>query len=509
MGEYIGAPISAALELKPTVGLPDIEAALAAWLKDSHGVELKPGEHHDLVVEWRVSNGKSYACQLVTAQSSHQERSTVTALRDEAGAVVFIEKTPFAGSDSPHATVDLSEDMKGLFRSLGPLAQDVVGHERHEIHNLSADDPEKLLTSLQSGLAPGLLIAIVENESAKPSTSQRVILDALRGLALAGWAHANAALINNLKSEGTVRPGSLISIARTSFGLDAHIVASTSLKTKPASARRLILRRQLSAPIPFEVERRRSSAMTRLLSRGEEIDLPTALQLLDEENQRANALENRVKDLETQLQRALDEQDTALGDLDDALSRLRYLDRAFRELGQIPTVEADFDDDWRPESSVDALMAAQELLPFLTIGPTEAHCKALDSQQKRSIWAKKIWLSLRALNDYCRAKTEGRFSGDVAMYRDNPPDGSIPLLAEYAAFESESTSNQPSLRALRMFPVPASVDTSGMAYMQQHVKVDRGGQSAPRIHFYDDSGGATQRIYVGYIGPHLATSTTF
>ena len=154
-------------------------------------------------------------------------------------------------------------------------------------------------------------------------------------------------------------------------------------------------------------------------------------------------------------------------------------------------------------------MAAQELLPFLVISAGEDSCNILDGQQKRSIWAKKIWLSLRALNDYCRSKAEGRFSGDIAMYRDNTPDGAIPLLAEYAPMESEPTTNNQNLRAIRTFTVPTTVDPAGKVYMEQHLKVDRGGQSAPRIHLYDDSGGPTQRIYIGYIGPHLATSSAF
>jgi hypothetical protein len=133
----------------------------------------------------------------------------------------------------------------------------------------------------------------------------------------------------------------------------------------------------------------------------------------------------------------------------------------------------------------------------------------LDAHQKRGIWAKKIWSSLRALNDYCRAKAEGRFSGDIAMYRDNTPYGAIPLLAEYAPTESKSTTDDASLVAARTFVVATDVHPAGKTYMEQHVKIDKGGQSAPRIHLYDDSGGATQRIYIGYVGPHLPTAGGF
>jgi hypothetical protein len=249
--------------------------------------------------------------------------------------------------------------------------------------------------------------------------------------------------------------------------------------------------------------------MTRLLSSGSEIDLPTALQLLDDESQRANELSNRVKELETLLERAYEEQDSALGELDNAQSQVRYLQKAFKELGEVPLVEAEDDEDWLPESSVDALVAARESLPFLVIGATEDSCVLLDAHQKRGIWAKKIWSSLRALNDYCRAKAEGRFSGDIAMYRDNTPDGAIPLLAEYAPTESKSTIDDANLVAARTFVVATDVHPVGKAYMEQHVKIDKGGHSAPRIHLYDDSGGATQRIYVGYVGPHLPTAGGF
>ena len=158
---------------------------------------------------------------------------------------------------------------------------------------------------------------------------------------------------------------------------------------------------------------------------------------------------------------------------------------------------------------MEALMAAQELLPFLVISAAEDGCKALDAQQKRGIWGKKVWTALRALNEYCRAKADGRFSGDLMKYREDPPEGAIPLLSEYSGKESEPTTNNPGLRKLRTFPVPTTVDPSGKIYMEQHVKVDRGGQSAPRVCIYDDSGGPSQRIYVGYIGPHLATWSSF
>jgi|GEM_PF-3523314 len=509
MGGYVGAPINAVLPLSPSVTLSEIESALAEWLEKAHGVALESAEDENLVVEWRASAGEEFSCQLVASDSGQQVRRTITAFCDSIGAVAVVDETPLAANDAPHSVVDLSDGMRLLLNTFLPVEKDFMGLDRSLPTNFTTADSEKLLATLDHELTPGLVVAVIPKEGKGLSIAQSALLSDVCGLAVIGFVQVGAELLSDIGIATQITPGSILSITRTATGLDPHVVASTSLRTKLDSARRLIVRRHLSAPVPFDLERRRSAAMTRLLATGHEVDLPTALLLLDEESQRANELANKVKELETNLERAFDEQDAALGDLDDALSRLRYLERAFKELGEVPTVESDFDDDWRPDSSLDALIAAQELLPFVVISASDDGCKALDEQQKRGIWGKKIWMALRALNEYCRAKAEGRFSGDLAKYREDPPESAIPLLYEYAGKESEPTTNNPGLRALRTFGVPKSVNSSGRAYMEQHVKIDRGGQSAPRIHFYDDSGGPSQRIYVGYIGPHLATWSSF
>lgn len=509
MGGYVGAPIAAVLPLVAAVTLSQVEGTLAEWLEISYGAALETAEYDDLVVEWRVADGAAFACQLVVSDSGRLVRRTVTAFSDDGGAVATIDETPLAAADAPHAMVDLSEGIRLLLGTFLPITKSVMKLDRRAPVDFAAIDSKELLSTLAGELTPGIVVAVTSGDGVKPSIAQQALLSDLSGLAVVGSAPLGAELLSDIGTSSSIRPGSIVSITRTANGLDAHVVPSTSLRMKLESARRLIVRRQLSAPIPFDLERRRSAAMTRLLASGHEVDLPTALQLLEEESQRANELDNRAKELETTLERAFEEQDAALADLDDALSRLRYLERAFKDLGEVPTVQADSDDDWRPDSTLDALFAAKEFLQFLVITATEDDCKALDSQQKRTIWGKKVWMALRALNEYCRAKAEGRFSGDIVKYRGDPPDGAIPLLSDYAANESGPTTNNPALRAARMFTVPPTVNPKGKVYMEQHVKVDRGGQSAPRIHLYDDSGGSSQRIYIGYIGPHLPTWSSF
>jgi len=503
-----GAPVSAVLQLQPSVTRDAVVDALSAWLLKAHAVALESAEYDGLMVEWRASDDEPLACQLVASDSKDGVRRTITVACDEAGAVAFIEETPFAATDAPHAQVDLSQPLQLLLGCMTPLATTVLNLPRGEIADLATVGALDLVSSLSQDLAPGLLLAVTPTAGGTTSPQQGLLED-LSGLALVGSVPTGSDLLGELGVTAQARSGCVVCVSRSVDGLDTQVIASTSLRTKLDSARRLVVRRQLAAPIPFDLERRRSNAVSRLLAGGTEIDLPTALQLLDEESQRANDLNNRVKELELMLEIAYDEQDSALGELDNAQSQVRYLQKAFKELGEVPLVEAEDDDDWQPDSCVDALVAAREALPYLVIGATDDGCAALDSHQKRGIWAKKIWSSLRALNDYCRAVTEGRFSGDITMYRDDTPPGGIPLLAEYAATESKSTNDDADLVAIRTFTVPSTVDPSGRAYMQQHVKVDKGGQSAPRIHLHDGAKGPTERIYIGYIGPHLPTSTKF
>jgi len=65
------------------------------------------------------------------------------------------------------------------------------------------------------------------------------------------------------------------------------------------------------------------------------------------------------------------------------------------------------------------------------------------------------------------------------------------------------TLNNPRFRRLRMLPVSKAVDDSGYVLMQEHIRVERGGSPSPRIHYYDDTRGATRKVHIGWLGPHL------
>lgn len=74
--------------------------------------------------------------------------------------------------------------------------------------------------------------------------------------------------------------------------------------------------------------------------------------------------------------------------------------------------------------------------------------------------------------------------------------------------ESQTTQQNDRFRAERTFRVPHDVEASGECYMGAHIKLRKGGQPAPRIHFYDDTAGETGKIHVGWYGDHLTNSKT-
>jgi hypothetical protein len=72
-----------------------------------------------------------------------------------------------------------------------------------------------------------------------------------------------------------------------------------------------------------------------------------------------------------------------------------------------------------------------------------------------------------------------------------------------ASLESDTVRQDPRLAEQRRFRVPKAIDQSGYAEFWAHVKIGNSGQTAPRLHYYDDTSGPTGAVVVGYIGPHL------
>ncbi len=189
----------------------------------------------------------------------------------------------------------------------------------------------------------------------------------------------------------------------------------------------------------------------------------------------------------------------------DLRRRLAFLERRERERGE--RVVAEVDPVPAPTSVADAVSLARETLSQVVLGNVEETAAELDVHTGGELYAAKTWAALQALNDYAVARSAAQFAGSFYQWCQQRPEGAWGMsTAAVAMGESESVNDNPDLRAKRMFPVPREVDAEGRAYMPAHIKIVKRGSPCPRLHFLDDAGGATGKVYVGYIGEHLPTA---
>jgi hypothetical protein len=155
---------------------------------------------------------------------------------------------------------------------------------------------------------------------------------------------------------------------------------------------------------------------------------------------------------------------------------------------------------------------AQREFCGLAFGPRVA-ATGLDGHLRSDQWLRRTWDVLELLDAYARARQATADRGDAALrgfayyVKENGGERGIsPTLV--ASGESEMVVNTPRFRNARTFPVPTEIHPSGWEFFGAHVKIDRGGGVAPRLHYLDDTAGPTGLVHVGYLGPHLPSPET-
>ncbi len=171
-------------------------------------------------------------------------------------------------------------------------------------------------------------------------------------------------------------------------------------------------------------------------------------------------------------------------------------------------VAVDIDASGRKYPQVTSVRQALELaranLLKVEIPPeAEARVVELDNAIEARSWARSVFDGLLALEAYAHS---GAGFGD---FREWCKSGKHPRAwyansKKLAMRESEEVMRRSELSRLRDMPVSSRVRNSGRITMEAHLKLSNG-SLAPRLYFYDDSGGRTGKVHVGYIGPHLPT----
>lgn len=210
--------------------------------------------------------------------------------------------------------------------------------------------------------------------------------------------------------------------------------------------------------------------------------------------------------LQDELEFSVLQLDEAEAELDSAQARVRYLEGRLRAAGDQSANEATPASavPETAESCTEAVGFARQYLSNLEVGDTDYFTSGLDTYMKSPAWARKAWRAFRALHDYAEAKITVGYAGDFLVYCTESPTGLTVVPTGWVALrESGSTDKNPKHRGARTFSVPLEVDESEEVYMCAHIKIEAGGRPAPRIHFYDDTAGATGMVYIGYFGEHL------
>ncbi|MFD8809911.1 hypothetical protein ACFV23_00020 [Streptomyces sp. NPDC059627] len=303
------------------------------------------------------------------------------------------------------------------------------------------------------------------------------------------------------------------------------VMSRPTIESNPRRAAAILAalpqRLALSHPLPepldtLPVQRTRPRPATDNSSlEGLRAELRTAEVLIEEAEQREESHSEEIRDFRRQLKQAEDrdfeqivENDQLYGDLQDARSRIRFLQKQLEEAGlhalahTAPPELAD-----RPATFTEILDRMDEF-PHLHFTGSSKKTKELDAQCIGN-WVTVAWDALHALNDYAAASAAGSAGGDFRHWCDHLPDdceNRFPS-AKVKMKESETVGNNTKWRRQRMFPVPKSVDREEKLFMQAHLRIGGGNTVSPRLYFHDDGPG-TGFVYVGYIGPHPDNTQT-
>jgi len=127
----------------------------------------------------------------------------------------------------------------------------------------------------------------------------------------------------------------------------------------------------------------------------------------------------------------------------------------------------------------------------------------LDKANKRASRGRKVMEALTALHAYAIDPERG---SDFELWCAQGRHAGVQISANRVTMsESQNVQQRDVMGSQRKLPVDPAFDLSGSRVMLAHIRIAQG-ESAPRLHFLDDTRGKTGKIHIGYIGPHLPTA---
>lgn len=225
----------------------------------------------------------------------------------------------------------------------------------------------------------------------------------------------------------------------------------------------------------------------------------------------AAELDEATEQWEFELDLALEEQSNLQKELAKAnghLSRLReeLTSRGLTDLIWGTEYESGTSVPDDVQDSSEAVLAARTYLhDWLSIPESaEQELADIDTAPSAYSWGNNTWRGLRALAAYAEDCAHGWGSGNFWQWCASGPLVGWPATPKKLSMtESDTVQNRDRYNRTRIFEVDEAVDASGETMMFAHLKIaEGGGRLAPRVYFYDDTGGSTGKVHVGFVGPH-------
>ncbi len=241
-----------------------------------------------------------------------------------------------------------------------------------------------------------------------------------------------------------------------------------------------------------------------------------------------NGWKRRQEGAEARAEREAEAAKEARGERDELARRLAGLEQDLEnrdaELSELRRGEPSRDGDGeRPSGTVldldqgsmsEVLRIAAELLDGVEV-PDAAleHADKVD-RESRERWRESVIEGLHSLNEY--ATERGGFSGGFYEWQQRGMAKKYPFSTHRIAMkDSDTTASGKATGAAREFEIDGGVDGGHRkingAYviqMESHLTFSGSTPNVPRIYFHDDTGGATGKVHVGFIGPHKLVPTS-
>lgn len=350
----------------------------------------------------------------------------------------------------------------------------------------------------------------VKTATSDPRRAARMLAARPRARALALALPPALAALREAGEEATRNAAAATAAQVGIVAADARAAAQTSLAAALATPES-VTPDLTDAVAALTVERDRAAQDLGKLAGVLDILNEQVTQLTDQAQEdrtaRASA-ERQARELEADRDEQITEADTLGRDLGAARDRIRWLERRALEYQDYEAKqETPFDEQSTTPNYLSDLVEQVAALDLIGFVADERTALDLDDHMHASTWARRAWEALLAMQDYARARAAGDWSQDFHTWCAQTPPGRRGLGANYVVTrESETTMTM--FGGARVFPVPLDVDPSGRVTMQAHIRVGGNRPPAPRMHFHDDSGGVTGKIWVGYLGEHLPTPAT-